>query len=177
MSSSALIWSFLLISAVDQTAQANDGPNIQVLTEVGKISASEGYRTIAASEKINGNTLRIFKTVKWTYEKESEEFLLVNPRGRIFSSCVLYQVQLSGNRLLGGIEYCTWAKSPQLKWSSNRAWIDFPRRIRQPVSIPVTTTEITIHFRKISEGICAIGLPLDSYRDLRCPNDEAPDSK
>lgn len=177
MSSSALIWSFLLISAVDQSAQVSDGPTIQVVAEVRKIRASDDYRAIAASEKRNGNTLIIFKTVKWTYGKESGEILLVNADGRNLRSCILYQVQPSGIRSLGGSEYCTWMNSPQLKWSSNRAWVDFPRRIRQPINIPATTTEITIHFSKISGGICAIGLPLDGYLDLRCPNDEAPESK
>ena len=130
-----------------------------------------------AKEAALGGALTLRKTVVWTYHGRSGSFLLAEVAASGSTQCVVYLQRGDGFEALGGNEHCRWRQDPVLVWNQNKAWLEFRPSIEQRVDQPMATNGFTAHFSKASGGVCMLGLPSTGFADVRCPNDEAPDSR
>ena len=149
--------------------------NIEI-TPVHDVTASM-YRALIEGERKKGLTLSPTRIIKWNFQENSGEFLLANVSRKRSKSCVLFLRRANEFLSLGGNDHCTWKGDPRVVWREQKAWLEFPFDIKSHSEFPVTANELTAHFNKETGDVCILGLPLVGYDSVRCPDDEAPDSK
>jgi hypothetical protein len=154
-----------------------DDSIVKICIKQAKPKSSPQHIAFLKSEGQKVDSLTLKKTVKWSYGGNSGEVLMVETMRRGTPSCVLYLKDGTRYQSIGGNDFCSWKKDPKLNWNDNIAWLEFPTTKAGNNKNPVTENEPTIHFNKTSGGICVLGLPLNGFENLRCPDDEAPASK
>lgn len=134
------------------------------------------YRVLIEDERKKGVALYPIKIIRWKFQEKSGEFLLANMARKRSKSCLLFLVRANEFVSLGGNDDCTWKGDPRLVWREHKAWLEFPFDIKRRSEFPVAANELTAHFNKETGDVCILGLPLEGYNSVRCPDDEAPDS-
>jgi hypothetical protein len=166
----------LILTCLPALAYSGDSKSIQItIARISGRSPSLYNGPNIDAKKVDSFILR--KTVKWNFEGSSGEVLLIDVRHLGRPSCVLYMRDGEQYRPLGGNDFCTWKKNPRLVHHDSFSWIEFPTTPAGKNKTPVAARELTIHFNKASGRACVLGLPQIGFDDLRCPNDEAPESK
>lgn len=166
----------LLLFCGPFTCAAECAP-VEIVVSTVRDAASGRYRTLIENETKKGGSFSPKRIVKWAFQGRSGEFLLAEVSGKRSKACVVYLLQGNQFLSLGGSDRCVRADDPKLMWSENKAWLEFPRTTRQPSEMPTAINEFTAHFDKSTGNVCVLGLPAVGYDAVRCPDDEAPDSR
>ena len=167
----------VLTASVSQASVAAERPPVDIVVKQLNGVIDGSHRALVAREASLGGLFVPKKTLTWTFRNRSGSFLLAEVKAKGSTRCVLYLEREREDVALGGNDHCKWRKDPVLVWDGNKAWLEFPRVIRQPRGRPRATNELTAHFSKAAGDVCLLGLPLAGYDMVRCPDDEAPDSR